>query len=297
MSWAGHAAAVVIGLALLSFAEPAASQRMEKPLTATEERNLIAGDTFQECADCPRMVVIPQGRFLMGSPDTELKRDGDEGPQQEVTIPSAFAVGKFEVTFAEWDTCLAAGGCNGHRPSDVGWGRGSRPVVIVSWEDAKAYVAWLSSRTGRSYRLLSEAEWEYAARGGTTTMFSWGATITTNQANYDGSIPLPGTPPGEVRHQTVPVDSFQPNGFGLYNVHGNVWEWVEDCYQRRYADLPEAIRRTGAPHDTAQCETRVFRGGSWGDGAHVLRSANRGRYEPFIRNTNGGFRVARNLSR
>jgi formylglycine-generating enzyme required for sulfatase activity len=297
MYWTGRAAAVMIGLALLIFADPAPSQRADAPLTAAEERNLKSGDSFRECPECPQMVVVPAGRFLMGSPDTEPKRDGDEGPQQEVTIPSPFAVGKFEVTFDEWDACLAAGGCNGYRPSDVGWGRGKRPVVIVSWDDAQAYVAWLSSKTGRPYRLLSEAEWEFAARAGSTTMYSWGSTISTDQANYDGSLPLPGTAPGEIRHQTVPVDSFAPNGFGLHSMHGNVWEWVADCYQRRYADMPEATRRTAARRDAPQCETRVFRGGSWGDGAHVLRAANRGRYEPFIRNTNGGFRVARSLSR
>ena len=270
---------------------------IDRPLTAAQESGLKPGVSFRECPGCPHMVVIPAGEFLMGSPEDEPHRDNDEGPKQAVKIAAPFAAGKFEVSFEEWDACLADGGCNGHRPSDVGWGRGRQPAVIISWDDAKAYVGWLSAKTGRPYRLLSEAEWEYAARAGTQTTFWWGPAISTGNANYDGSMPYPGSPPGEFRHRTVAVDGFPANGFGLHNVHGNVWEWVEDCYNRRYAEMPEKTRQSGAPWISPQCEFRVFRGGSWGDGANVLRAANRGRYEPFIRNTNSGFRVARTLSR
>ena len=148
-----------------------------------------------------------------------------------MTIARPFAVGKFEVTFAEWDACLSGGGCS-HRPGDAGWGRGKRPVINVSWNDAKAYVAWLSRQTGRAYRLLSEAEWEYAARAGTTTPFSTGRTITSDQANFNSNRI------GQYRQQTVPVGLFSANGFGLHDMHGNVAEWVEDCWHENYVGAP-----------------------------------------------------------
>ena len=142
------------------------------------------------------------------------------------------------MTFDEWDACVADGGCNGYQPSDEGWGRGRRPVINVSWDDAKAYVAWLSNKTGKTYRLLSEAEREYVTRAGTTTPFWWGSSISTSQANYDGTNTYGSGVKGEFRHETLPVDSFQPNPWGLYQVHGNVWEWVEDCYHESYAGAP-----------------------------------------------------------
>ena len=284
-------------LALFHQAGTARDILADRPLTDAQERGLKPGDTFRECPQCPHMVVIPAGEFMMGSPEAEQQRDNDEGPRQNVKIAEPFAAGAFEVSFDEWDACVADGGCNGHRPSDVGWGRGRQPAVILSWDDAQAYVGWLSTETGRPYRLLSEAEWEYAARAGTDTAFWWGSAIDGSKANYDGSMPFAGSPPAEFRHRTVPVDSFAPNPFGLHNVHGNVWEWVEDCYNRHYAAMPEATKQTGAPWTPPDCEFRVFRGGSWGDGAQVLRAANRGRYEPFIRNTNSGLRVARTLAR
>ncbi len=275
----------------------AEAQLSDWPLTPAEERALKPRDEFRECPSCPRIVVVPAGTFAMGSPDSEEGRDSDEGPQQKVTVPQPFAVGKFEITFDEWDACAAGGGCNGYRPSDLGWGRGRQPVFIVSWDDAKAYVAWLSATTGRTYRLLSEAEWEYVARGGSTTPFSFGASISTREANYDGTVPYANAKPGELRQRTLPVGSFKANAFGLHDVHGNVWEWVEDCWHRRHSDMPDDVRKTAAPWVSGDCTTRVFRGGSWADGAAGLRSANRGRYEPYIRNTNSGFRVARTLSR
>ncbi|MCL4766919.1 MAG: formylglycine-generating enzyme family protein [Hyphomicrobiaceae bacterium] len=287
----------LVVLSAFASGRAAAPTPAQRALSPVEERELRPGDEFRECAVCPQMVVLPPGAYLMGSPESELDRDSDEGPQHEVTIPEPFAVGKFEASFAEWDACLADGGCNGYRPSDLGWGRGKQPVIIVSWEDARAFVAWLSAKTGRPYRLLSEAEWEYAARAGSDSAFWWGPAVSTGQANYDGSLTYAGGDPGEFRHRTMQVDSFEPNAFGLYNVHGNVWEWLEDCYHRRYDQMPESPRRTGAAWTEDGCELRVFRGGSWGDAPSVLRAANRGRYEPFIRNTSSGFRVGRTLSR
>jgi formylglycine-generating enzyme required for sulfatase activity len=285
-------------LGALLAAGPAASGEVllvDRPLTAAEEQRLKPGDEFRECPGCPRMVVIPAGTFLMGSAEGEPGRDTDEGPQQEVTIARPYAIGKYELTFEEWDACVTAKGCNGWRPSDQGWGRGRNPVILISWQDAKAYTSWLSHLTGKPYRLPSEAEWERAARGGSTSQFWWGPAISTSQANFDGTVPYAGTRRGEMRGRVVPVDSFAPNAFGLYNVHGNVWEWVEDCWHRRYADMPETVRRTGAAWTSPDCKDRVFRGGSWADAANVVRAANRGRYESFIRNTSSGVRVARSL--
>ena len=150
---------------------------------AEELERLGPGSVFRDCAECPEMVVVPAGSFRMGSPPGEENRYDSEGPVHRVEIRKAFAVGKHEVTFAEWDASVSAGGCGGYRPSDIGWGRGRRPVVNVSWEDAKSYVSWLSRKSGEAYRLLSESEWEYAVRAGTTGPFHFGSTISTDQAN------------------------------------------------------------------------------------------------------------------
>ena len=234
------------------------------------------GQSFRDCADCPEMVAIPGGSFLMGSPSGEAGRDSDEGPQRRVTI-AGFAAGKFEVTFAEWDACVAAGGCNGYRPED--WGRGTRPVNKLSWQDAQAYVAWLSRKTGQRYRLLTEAEWEYAARAGTTTPYATGASISTSQAHFRSN-------------STAAVGSFPANAFGLHDMHGNVWEWVEDCYQDSYSNAPT----TGAAVTTSNCAFRVIRGGyPWGFYPQVLRSAGRYRNSPSYRSIFSGFRLARTL--
>src|SRR5262249_50892071 len=163
------------------------------------------------------------------------------------------------VTFDEWDACVQDGGCRGYAPADQGWGRGRRPVINVSWDDAKAYVTWLSGKTGRSYRLPSEAEREYVTRAGTTTPFWWGSSISLREANYNGTVAYAGGPTGESRQGTVPVDSFEPNPWGLYQVHGNVFEWVEDCWQAGYADAPP----DGSARTPAGCQDRVIRGGSW----------------------------------
>ena len=188
------------------------------------------GDTFKDCDSCPEMVVVPPGSFRMG----DLHRGGyfSEKLIHAVRIDHAFAVGKFEVTFDEWAACVSDGGCNGYRPDDLGWGRSDRPVFHISWQDAKTYVKWLSRKTGKKYRLLSEAEWEYAARATSQTMFPWGNSIGSGYANCDGC--------GSVWDDdlTAPVGSFAPNAFGLHDMHGNVYEWVEDCWHSDYEGAP-----------------------------------------------------------
>ena len=244
----------------------------------------------RDCPYCPEMVVIPAGQFTMGSPPDEESRSDDEGPQHRATIHQPIAVGKFEITFREWDACVADGGCNGYRPVDEGWGRGNRPVTNVSWQDAQAYVRWLSRKTGVEYRFLSETEWEYAARAGTTTPFHFGSTISPDQANYYDLFDPLGLK-GVNRWKTVPVGSFPSNAFGLHDVHGNVWEWVEDCRHNTYAGAPS----DGAAWTTGDCEWRVLRGGSWDNGSHYVRSANRTSGGSDNRDDKFGFRVARTL--
>jgi len=234
--------------------------------------------TFKDCNVCPEMVVIPPGRFRMG----DLHGGGMywEKPVREIRIDDSFAVGKFELTFTEWDACESDGGCGGYRLIDWGWGRNNRPVINVSWHDAKEYLAWISRKTGLEYRLLSESEWEYVARGGTTTRYSWGNSIGSHNANCSGC----GSEWDTVK--TSPVGSFAPNGFGLFDVHGNVWEWVEDCWHDSYDD---AVRD--------ECRGRVLRGGSLVSGPRNLRAAARSWDAPDHRLVVNGIRVARTLSR
>jgi formylglycine-generating enzyme required for sulfatase activity len=233
------------------------------------------------------MVIIPPGRFLMGSPPNEQDRSDSEGPQHEVRIGS-FALGKHPVTFAQWDAALAAG-AKLEKPSDQGWGRGDRPVINVSWNDAQAYIAFLNGGAEGPYRLPSEAEWEYACRAGTTTPFSFGQTISTAQANYDGNHTYGAGKKGEFRQKTTPVGAFPANAFGLHDMHGNVWEWCEDCWNANYNDAP----RDGRVNTTGDCSNRVNRGGSWYSNPTGLRSASRDRSTPTIRSDILGFRLAR----
>jgi formylglycine-generating enzyme required for sulfatase activity len=242
---------------------------------------------FKDCAECPQMVVIPAGEYTMGSPPSEQNAEA----QHRVTITAPFAVSKFEITFDDWDLCSREGGCGGDRLGDNGWGRGKRPAIHISWGDAKAYVSWLSNKTGKRYRLLSESEWEYAARAGTTTRFSFGDILSPSQANYDGSTD--GSGPSDVnRQKTMPVGSFPANGFGLHDMHGNVSEWVEDCWHNEYTATAPV---DGSPWLEGNCDGRVMRGGSWEDSEEELRSAARiGEY----RNNSSyvdGFRIARGL--
>ncbi len=249
-----------------------------------------SGESFKDCPNCPEMVVAPAGSFSMGSPASEPERYDDEGPQHKVTIPKPFAVGRFAVTFAEWDACVADGGCGGYKPSDQGWGRDDRPVINVSWNDAQTYVTWLKKKTGKTYRLLTESEREYAARAGTTTPFWWGKSITPEQANYNGTnIYAGGGEKGSYREKTVPVKSFDPNPWGLYQVHGNVWEWVEDCWRANY----DGALTDGSAKTAGDCTSRVLRGGSWNNSPRYLRAARRDGINAAFRYSNLGFRVAR----
>ena len=224
------------------------------------------------------MVVMPSGLFVMGSPTAEVGRGRDEGPQREVSI-SPFALAKYEVTFQQWDACLAGGGCNGYSPPDRGWGRGNRPVTGVSWDDAQAYLDWLNQRAGGlRYRLATEAEWEYAARAGQTEAYATGARVTQTQATFRA-------------RQTTPVGEHEANAFGLFDVHGNVGEWVDDCYAPNYELAPI----NGGAVQADECGRRVYRGGGYADQAPVLRAAARKAGAPALRQPGIGFRVARAL--
>ena len=271
---------------LASGEEREAQENARREAERRQERE--PGERIRDCSACPEMVVVPAGSFLMGSPPGENGRNDDEGPQHRVEIGEAFAVGVYEVTFQEWDACVNGGYCNGYRPDDEGWGRGSRPVINVSWKDAQAYVRWLSRETGERYRLLSEAEWEYVARARTTEPFHTGSTISTDEANYDGSY----TYKGVYRERTVPVGSFAANDFGLHDVHGNVWEWVEDCWNDSYRDAPA----DGRAWKRGECGRREVRGGSWISRPWNLRSANRNRNGSGDRIVVLGFRVSRTLT-
>lgn len=259
--------------------KPAAGKQARQ--TAEQKRlDLLwpAGKVFRDCDFCPQMVVVPAGSFTMGGES--------EGPRHRVTIARRFAVSKFEITFAEWDACVNAGGCGGHRAGDRIWGRGQRPAIYVSWRDARSYVRWLQQFLGQPYRMLSEAEWEYAARAGTRSAFPWGAAAGRNRANckgcgsrWDG-------------RKTAKAGTFPANAFGLHDMHGNVREWVQDCWHASYRGAPAD---GSAWTEGADCRKRVLRGGAWSDIPWDMRSGRRmsGRWKD--RNSKTGFRVALTL--
>jgi formylglycine-generating enzyme required for sulfatase activity len=226
------------------------------------------GTVVKDCRECPEMVVVPAGSTRLAS-------------GSNVTIAAPFAVGKFEVTWAEWDACVARGGCN-RKPNDGGWGRGRQPMVNVNWDDAQQYVAWLSKRTGKAYRLLSEAEWEYAAQAGTGREAK--VTPRAGQANCDGCGSR-----WDKKRQPAPVGSFPANAFGLHDMLGNVFEWTADCWNASDAGAPA----DGSARTDGDCSHRVLRGGSWIFDPEVSRLAGRVRYKFFAGDL--GFRVARTL--
>jgi len=267
-----------------------------------------SGVAFRDCPDCPEMVVAPAGKFTMGSPASEEGRFASE-TQVSVSIAAPFAAGRLAVTRGEFaafvkatghkaEGCYTWTGSDWKRQADkswrsVGFAQDDRhPVVCVSWHDAKAYVAWLSNRTGKAYRLLSEAEHEYVTRAGTTGPFWWGSQISTEQANYNGNYIYGAGQKGEYRMRTVTADSFKPNPWGLYNVHGNVGEWMEDCWN----DKNDGNPGDGTARDSGDCHRRMARSGSWNGKPVALRSGFRQAHPADDRMTARGFRVARTLS-
>ena len=305
-------------------AQRAALGRAGAEATQRAALERLAGQIIKDCADCPELVVIPPGSFTMGSSAAEqaLANAGGtpasftsrESPQHTVNIRS-FAAGRYAISKGEFaafvrakgyqtqaeqeDGCFAWNGKEWKRDKAYNWRNvgfaqaDNHPVVCVSWNDAQAYAQWISQVSGKTFRLLSESEREYVARAGTQTAFWWGDSITTSQANYDGTATsYNGSPKGEYRQATVPVSSFAPNPFGLHNVHGNAWEWVEDCFHDSYSGAP-----TDGSAWTTGCSNnaRVLRGGSGDYDPAGLRSAIRGGFSPDIRNDDFGFRLARTL--
>jgi formylglycine-generating enzyme required for sulfatase activity len=286
-------------------------------LSSEREQALKAGESFRECTKaCPEMVVIPAGTFVMGSPDgktpiigldgkpkdgplapAEKGRDPDEGPQHEVTV-ATFAAGKHEVTFDDYEECVRLKGCA--PVSDSSWGKGRQPVINISWDEAKRYVDWLVRVTGKPYRLLTEAEWEHAARAGTTTVYSFGDD--ERELCKHANLADPSLKKAEPTYTAIdfcddghaapaPVGSYQANAFGLHDMHGNVFEWTEDCYVNSYRDAPG----NGTARWTGECKLRVARGGSWYVHPQSVRAAFRSRATPGIRDFTLGFRVGRSL--
>jgi len=302
-----------VGLRRLAYALPAAAvaAALWNPASAWLKTVLLPPVVAlpKACPECPEMVELPPGEFMMGSPDSEKERSDDEGPQHPVKIGYRLAMGKYEVSFAEWDACEAAKICP--HAKDSGWGRGDRPVINVSWDDAQKYVAWLNGKAdarkyvvwlngkavGQNYRLPSEAEWEYAARAGTSTPFSTGPCITTAQANYDGTRDYNdcGAKTGQYLQKTQPVGSYPANPWGLFDMHGNVWEWAQDCYHDSYQGAPGDGSAWDGGTNCADSR-RVLRGGSWFNSPQSLRSAFRLRGSTGDRGGNIGFRLARTLT-
>ena len=234
---------------------------------------------LNDCKHCPEMVAIPGASFRMG----DLSGVIGEIPVHTVTV-SSFRLGKYVVSFDQWDACVADGGCNGYRPEDEGWGRGNRPVINVSWDDTQDFITWLNGKTGGGYRLPSEAEWEYAARAGTETQYHWGNDIGRNNANCGGC----GSQKDGLK--TEPVGSFPANAFGLHDMHGNVWEWIQDCWHDNYNGAPS----DGSAWEGGDCAHRSTRSGSLDNGPVYVRSAYRGSLDATTRVYSTGFRLAQN---
>ena len=241
------------------------------------------GAVIRDCSTCPEMVVVPAGTFRMG--DLNGGGDVDEAPVREVNIPRAFAIARFETTFAQWDACAAAGACR-QGVSDIGFGRGDRPVMLVTWEDAQAFAGWLSEMTGKRFRLPSEAEWEYVARAGSEARYPWGDDVGQSNANCDGC----GSRWDDER--TAPAGSLPANAFGVHDMVGNLYEWVQDCGRYSYEGAPSDGSAVGPD---AACRQRMMRGGSWLSLPRASRPANRVRNPVGFQDINVGFRVARDL--
>ncbi len=296
------------GIAAVAAAALCLTAGLETSVDAAER----AGKTFKDCATCPEMVVVPPGTFIMGSPETEKDRDKDEG-QHKVTIAYSFAVSRGPITWDQWEACARDAMCDGQavetalrfdregKPIQkyVDHGRGNHPVVGVSWWDAQVFVGWLNKKTGKEkYRLLSESEFEYAARAGTTTAYWWGNEPSHDYANYGREVGqgLGGVASGRDvwENSTSPICSFPTNAFGLCDMHGNIYQWIEDCYETDITLLPT----DGSPVKSGNCAVRGFRSNSFESNPKTMRSANRAfQYAPSTRGRNYlGFRVAKNLN-
>jgi formylglycine-generating enzyme required for sulfatase activity len=295
----GNRQLIALGLltlcALTAASFYAASQYADR--STTSELANLPSNGFMDCDRCPQMIVIPAGSFVMGSPPAEQGRFENEAPQRKVSFAKPLAVGRFEVTFDEWDACVEAGSC----PSadDLGWGKARLPVINVSWTDVQSYLVWLRRVTGKDYRLLTEAEWEYAARAGSASRYGFGdresdlctygngadQTVKSNRSGWSVSSC------SDSFERTSPVGSFKPNQFGLYDMHGNVWEWVEDCFVESYSHA----KVDGRASTSGDCSVRALRGGAWFSSPSVLRSASRGKATVNTRSFGYGLRVAREL--
>jgi formylglycine-generating enzyme required for sulfatase activity len=269
-------------------AKPIATSREPQPpvLSRPGEPDELA--VIQDAEFAPQLIVLPRGEFIMGSADGDSPAHDDEKPRHRVRIDYRLAVGRYAVTFEEWDRYADDGAWHRSKhlepysPSDRGWGRGRRPVINVSWQDIQGYLRWLSGKTGQRYRLLSEAEWEYACRARTTTAYHVGSGITHFDANFGVKV-----------GKTLEVGSYAPNDWGLYDMHGNVWEWVDDCWNSSYKGAPD----DGSAWASGDCSRRVVRGGSWDSAPGGLRAACRAWFGTVGRDGDLGFRVARTLSR
>lgn len=276
----------------------------------------IPGWAFQDCPHCPEMLVVPAGKYMMGTPESEERRKKREGPRHEVTIAKPFAIGKYEVTVDEFKAFVKAGGRNmsgGCRyatsdgwkmDADLSWEysvhrqTGRHPVQCVSWNDAQAYIAWLSKETGKTYRLPTEAEWEYAVRAGTTGPFYFGDAISPDQVNYNAHRRAGPYNKGSLyRGEASRVGQFPANEFGLHDMHGNVAEWVQDCATKKtwkgYGYYTWQDAKAYEPR--ADCRRHVVRGGSWYFSASGTRSGYRGRVRTVRRYVTVGFRVVQTL--
>jgi len=263
------ATAVVALMIFLSASAPALAQDA-----------LAAGTVFKDCDTCPELLVVPPGLFVMGLGGKTPR----EGPPHRVIIAKPFAIGRFEVTFDQWGACQTGGGCS-HDPDDHQWGRGTRPVINVDFNRVAEYINWISAKTGYQYRIPSEAEWEYAHRGGTVTAYPWGDDVGINKANCKDCKSKWSA------HSTAPVGSFQPNPFGLYDTAGNAFEWVADCWNPTHEGAPA----DGSARTDGDCSLRVIRGGSFYYYKKVARSSYRAKNPAIVKSYWLGFRVAHDL--
>lgn len=261
--------------------KPPQERAVQPPLeTAPRPAAAVAAlGELKDCPACPVLVSLPGGRFTMGT----NTGDRSERPAREVTVTAPFAIGKYEVTVEQWTICADAGACP--RVDTMANANKTTPARDLSWDDAQRYLRWLSSTTGKAYRLPTEAEWEYAARGGTSTRYWWGDSMQPGKAACKGC----GDPWRQ--EEPAPVGSFAPNPFGLHDVNGGVWEWVGDCWHTTYTGAPSDARTWDEPN----CRVRVIRGGSWRDGADYMPSSTRFKYDASVRYSQNGFRVARDV--